>query len=275
MKVSIIVAVYKDVEALKLIVQALHHQTYKNFELVIAEDGNDPKMLQYIEKIKGIEVKHTTQEDTGIRKNRSTNNGVIASDGDYIIFIDGDCVPYSTFVDAHVKLSEPKTVLSGRRVNLGPYYSEKIRAGIITSLQLERNYLRWYRTIAKDAVERHTESGFYFRPDGFFYKTLFRYLKSTVALIGCNFSCFRKDILNINGFDESYGETSVGDDTDIDWRFQASGCKIKSVKNVANMFHLYHSRGFRETIENTVELQKMNERKYSDLWVAEKGLDTH
>ncbi|ART82336.1 glycosyl transferase family 2 [Oceanisphaera profunda] len=275
MKVSIIVSVYKDVGALNLIVQALHSQTYKNFELVIAEDGNDPAMLQYIEGIEGLEVKHTTQEDKGIRKNRSTNNGIIASDGDYLIFIDGDCIPYSTFVDAHVKLSETKTVLSGRRVNLGPDYSEKIRSKKITSLQLEKNYLRWYRSILKDAVERHTESGFYFRPEGFFYKLIFRHFKNTVAIIGCNFSCFRSDILNINGFDENYGETSVGDDTDIDWRLQASGCNIKSAKNVANMFHLYHSRGFRDTIKNSVELKKMNERKDNNQWVAEKGLDTH
>ena len=36
MLVSIIVAVYKDIEALELIMKSLEYQTYTNFELVIA-----------------------------------------------------------------------------------------------------------------------------------------------------------------------------------------------------------------------------------------------
>ena len=39
MKVSVIIAVYKDVEALELIIESLKNQTYKNFEVIIAEDG--------------------------------------------------------------------------------------------------------------------------------------------------------------------------------------------------------------------------------------------
>ena len=39
MLVSVIVAVYKDIEALELIMKSLNYQTYRNFELVVAEDG--------------------------------------------------------------------------------------------------------------------------------------------------------------------------------------------------------------------------------------------
>ncbi|MFY9082810.1 glycosyltransferase, partial [Aliarcobacter butzleri] len=40
MKISLIIAVYKDVESLELIIESLRNQTYKNFEVIIAEDGN-------------------------------------------------------------------------------------------------------------------------------------------------------------------------------------------------------------------------------------------
>jgi glycosyltransferase involved in cell wall biosynthesis len=52
MKVSIVIAVYKDIEALKLIVDTLRYQTYKSFEVVIAEDGQDENIKIYINSIR-------------------------------------------------------------------------------------------------------------------------------------------------------------------------------------------------------------------------------
>ena len=56
MKVSVIIAVYKDVEALELIIESLKNQTYKNFEVVIAEDGQDEKMQAFIKSIKDLDI---------------------------------------------------------------------------------------------------------------------------------------------------------------------------------------------------------------------------
>jgi glycosyltransferase involved in cell wall biosynthesis len=140
MRVSVIVAVYKDVEALRLIIEALKGQTYKNFEVVVAEDGENEAMGAYVKSIEGLEVKHTTQEDLGVRKARSQNNAVLASDGEYLIFIDGDCVPYSTFVEGHVALAEKKKVLSGRRVNLPKKLSEMVKNKKVLSIDIEKNH---------------------------------------------------------------------------------------------------------------------------------------
>ncbi|MDH5396334.1 MAG: glycosyltransferase, partial [Gammaproteobacteria bacterium] len=46
-RASIIVAVYKDIEALDLIIHALKKQTYRNFEVVIVEDNNADSMKNY------------------------------------------------------------------------------------------------------------------------------------------------------------------------------------------------------------------------------------
>ena len=179
MKVSVIIAVYKDVEALELIIESLKNQTYKNFEVVIAEDGQDEKMQAFIKSIKNLDIKHTTQEDIGVRKSKSQNNGIKISSGEYLIFIDGDCILYSDFIEKHLKLSSPLNIISGRRVNLGPKYSFFLRNKNITSLWLEKNFTKKYFDISKDAKEeKHTEEGFKIKPFSFLHKILhlFHYL---------------------------------------------------------------------------------------------------
>lgn len=275
MKVSLIVAVYKDIEALDLIVQALKTQTYKNFEFIIAEDNNSQEMKEYISTIEGVEVKHTSQEDDGIRKMRSLNNAIIASEGEYLIFIDGDCIPYSTFIEAHVKLSEDGYIVSGRRCNLGPKYAKMLRTKQTTPLELEKSFLWRFPLIAKDAIERHAEAGFYFSADGFIYNSFLKERGGSTNLLGCNYSCFKKDMLAINGYDEGYGQSAVGDDTDLQWRFKSLGLRIKSAKNVANIFHLYHERGFRKDIPSENELEKMKKNRLDNIFVCKEGLTTH
>ena len=81
-------------------------------------------------------------------------------------------------------------------------------------------------------------------------------------------------MIKINGYDESYGETAVGDDTDLQWRFKAIGMQFKSVKFIANVFHIYHSRSFR-TIDPTEALNLMQYNKENNLFIAKKGILEH
>ena len=278
MKVSLIVAVYKDIEALSLIVKALEKQTYTNFELVVAEDGECQELKILIKELHRtckFDILHTTQEDIGIQKMRSLNNAIMVATGEYLIFIDGDCIPYSTFIDGHVYLASKKHIVSGRRCNLGPKYSEKLRNDYISSYQLERSFVIKFPFIAFDSNERHTEAGFYFNPRGYIYSEIVKKKKSSTNLLGCNYSCFKNDILAINGYDEGYGQTAIGDDTDMQWRFISSGMNIISAKNVANVFHLYHTRTFRDTISIDDEWRLFLENKAKNKYICKYGLNTH
>ena len=49
---------------------------------------------------------------------------------------------------------------------------------------------------------------------------------------------------SINGFDEEYKNPSVGEDVDINWRFRADGTEVISCRNIANVYHLWHKKGF-------------------------------
>ena len=274
MRISLIIAVYKDIEALNLIIEALKKQDYPDLEVIVAEDNNDIKMAEYVSSITDLDVKHTTQEDLGIRKARSQNNAIIKSTGEYLIFIDGDCIPYTKFITAHSKLAERGYVLSGRRVNLGPETSKKIRQNIISTSDLEHNYLFKSINLLRDD-STHTAQGIYFDPDSWFYKnTIAKRKKSNLNILGCNFSCYKSDLIAIDGFDESYGETAVPDDTDLQWRLEASGLELKTCKLAANQFHLHHSR-HHQVSDVSGMLEKMHKRKHAGNYIAEIGLKSH
>ena len=270
MKVSIIVAVYKDVEALRLIVLALQTQTCKNFELIVAEDGESQEMRDFIASVKDLDIKHTTQADRGVRKARSQNNAVLASSGEYLIFIDGDCIPYKNFIEGHLLLAQKDRVLTGRRFNIPQEMVKKINNGFLNIKDIEENLWKYFYLIFNKSVR--FRQGIYINPSSFLYRIINK-REITATILGCNFSCFREDMITLNGFDESYGETAIPDDIDLEWRFKAKGLHLKSCKNVANMFHLDHT--IHDRGDATVFLALMNERKKIGKFRCELGLNTH
>ena len=277
LRISLIAAFYKDINALELIINSLRKQDYDNFELIVAEDNNDPTIEAYLQTITDIDILHTRQDDIGIRKSRSQNNAIIKSTGDYLIFIDADCIPYRTFISAHAKLAEKGCVLSGRRVNTGPNFSSLIRNRKFKPSTLERFFIAGIPMLLLDGAS-HISQGLYFDPDAYVYKNIIsRRAKTNTNILGCNFSCFKNDILAIDGFDESYGQLALPDDTDIQWRFQAYGLRLKSCKMAANMFHLHHKIKTVEIDPEEAALmnRKMNEKKSRGEYKASIGISSH
>ncbi len=272
MKVSIIIAVYKDIESLDLMIRALKKQTYKNFEVIVAEDNNAIEMKDYISSIKDLDVKHTFQEDMGVRKSRSQNNGIVKASGEYLIFLDGDIIPYSTFVQGHVDLASKDRVLAGRRVNLNANLSKKFRNKILSSYTLEKFYFLLGFNLIFDRNARF-EQGVHVNAKSFIYNKFMVNRKRNTSLIGCNFSCYKEVMTEINGFDESYGESSLPDDMDLDWRFRAYGLKLYSCKNVANTFHLFHKKQDNPT--SPEQWDRYNTNKKNKKYICEQGLNTH
>lgn len=259
LKVSIIVPTYKDIVALKLILDALQYQTYTNFEIIIAEDNDSNEVDNFLKNYQSkYPIKHFTHEDYGNRKAIIINKVLPYAHGDYIIFIDGDVIPYSTFIESHVLLSEFKVILCGRRVNLGDKVSRDLRDSKISAFELEKTFFRKYNYLHNDNI-RHYEQGIRFSPNSFFYKFLNKQNKK-LHILGSNFSCFKEDIFNINGFDEDIVGGSK-DDVDLEWRFIMSGCKLKSCQYCANLFHLNHSRTSRINEEQIAKEQMQVNQK--------------
>lgn len=236
MKVSVIISIYKDIESLALILDSLSHQTYKNaFEIIVAEDGESKEVKNFIDSLSYNNLIHTTQKDLGWQKNKSLNNAINHSSGELLIFLDGDCVPYGNLVEHYVNRAEEKTVLCGRRVELGELYSKKLRNNTLQLSKLEKNYFWHYFQMMKDKT-RHYEEGIVL--NAFLHKL--KYKNKVSHILGCNFALNKKDILEINGFNEDYTAASVGEDTDIEYRLTLNGCSMKPTRNLTNIVHLHH-----------------------------------
>jgi cellulose synthase/poly-beta-1,6-N-acetylglucosamine synthase-like glycosyltransferase len=242
MFVSVIIPTYKDIQALELILDALNLQTYKNFEVVIAEDDESAEVKELVKRyVAEYEIKHFSHEDKGWRKGKALNGAIMLATGDYLVFFDGDCLPYSTFIESHVVLSDKNKVLCGRRVNTGDQMTKQLRCGEITVNEIENNFFSFWKKFKKDKA-RHIEQGLYLFPNNFFYRSIIKILDKKKRLVGCNFSVHKSAMLKINGFDESYPTGDVADDVDVEWRLNAIGVENKSCKYAANLIHLNHVR---------------------------------
>lgn len=237
---SLIISFYNNVEYLKLIVAGLERQSFRDFEIIIADDGSNQESVDKVEQLSlklSFPFKHVWQEDKRFRKNKILNKAVQAASSDYLIFIDGDCVPHSLFIKEHYEHKQQGTCYTGRRVNLSPK---------ITSLLSEENIRNGYlenRTFALviDGLfgkSYDVEKGFY--TNNRIIRNILN--KKKRGILGCNFSLYKSDLLKINGFDERYESPSVGEDSDIQYRLELIGIKINSLKYMAVQYHLYHKR---------------------------------
>ncbi|WP_267875254.1 glycosyltransferase [Massilia sp. Dwa41.01b] len=75
-----------------------------------------------------VPLRHVWQPDDGFRLAESRNNGILAATGDYIITLDGDCVPQRDFIAAHRKLAEPGYMVTGSRILLSQAFSARVLA---------------------------------------------------------------------------------------------------------------------------------------------------
>jgi len=86
-KVSIIIPTYNREEFIKGTIDSVLNQTYKDFEIIVVDDGSTDNTKSYLEKynskIKLIEQKNSERAV-------ARNNGVKHSSGEYIAFVDSD-----------------------------------------------------------------------------------------------------------------------------------------------------------------------------------------
>ena len=238
-KASLIISFYNNIAFLKFIVAGLERQTFKDFEIIIADDGSNQESIERIEQLSlgtSFSIKHIWQEDKNFRKNKILNKAIQVASSDYLIFIDGDCVPHPYFVQEHFAHKQIGVCYTGRRVNLSPDFTSRLSESNIRNGYFESHNF----SLIKDGLfgkSYDVEKGFY-TTSPFMRKFLNRKKR---GILGSNFSIHKSDILKINGFDERYEGPSVGEDSDIQYRLELIGIKIKSLKYIAIQYHLYHN----------------------------------
>lgn len=253
MEISLIISVYKNTLFLKAVLENLRYQTVKPDEVIVSEDGDSPEMREFLDSYEsgGLNIIHLTQADNGWRKNEALNRAIVTASGDYLIFIDGDCVLHTHFIQNHVRLADPKNILAGKRVKLGPLFSNELQRTPVPRFQ--QALLGRIRQLRSDGSQ-FVEEALYV-PLNPVSNAIIRMLGIS-SIKGCNFSCFKEAMLAINGFDEDYVRPAVGEDIDLVWRFKGLGYRIMSVKHFAVQYHLYHLESWSSQEENRMLLHQ-------------------
>jgi glycosyltransferase involved in cell wall biosynthesis len=234
--ISILLATYNWPQALKLCLESLATQTDKNFEIIIADDGSSESTKQLIESIKDSHpaaINHLWQEDQGFRKTKILNQAIAAAHGDYLIFLDGDCIVQPDFVARHRALAQKGYLLTGSRILL----NESLTQELLT-------WTNWsFVRFTENLIGKRLSGGINkYWPlkiklgDGSwrdYKKFVWRRIK------GCNMACWKADAEAINGFDETM--TGWGhEDADFIFRLQHHGIQRKSGSWSTEVLHLFH-----------------------------------
>lgn len=238
-KATVIISVYNKFDFFERVLAGFEKQSIKDFEVILADDGSHEQTVDAIRRYQQqapIKLRHIWHEDKGFRKTRIMNKAVIAAAADYLIFVDGDCIPHPRFVEEHLAHAAPGIVACGRRANLSQKLSDWLTAEKIRGGALEKTFSLKLLADSITGNSRDAEKAIYIRNSPL--KPLFP--QKFRGLLGCNFSLYKKDLLDINGFDERYEAPAAGEDTDPEYRLGWAGKKFISVKNYAIQYHLYH-----------------------------------
>ena len=264
-RASVIISVYKDTEALHSMLYALDRQTEKGFEIIVTEDCESEEMAGFLaEYKKRPNFYHLTQADDGWRKTLAENRAIASARADYLLFLDGDCIPDKNFVALHLANAEPGKFLTGRRVYLGPVFSRWLRKWpkLVKIIENRWIFLLLLIPMHLDKV-RSYEVGLSSR--------FMHWLrgKKPVGIVGCNFSCYKKDMLAINGYNEDLPGVGA-EDSDLQWRFEGLGMSTKAVKFLIPVYHLYHEH---KRHDYDVNLTIINENRKVNAFVCKNGIN--
>ena len=233
--VSIIVSTYNRPKALATVLNGLAVQTEMDFEIVVADDGSASATADVIEGYQrrlAAPLRHVWQEDRGFRAAAARNRAVSQAQGDYLIFLDGDCIPRRHFIAAHRQLAEPGWLVAGNRVLLSEALTRQV-------LQQEWpvddwSWRLWWPRWRRGEINRLFP--LLALPDGCWRKLKpYRWRGART----CNLGVWRQDFERVNGFDEGY-QGWGHEDADLTVRLIRAGVRRKSGQFATAVLHLWH-----------------------------------
>lgn len=255
--ISVIVTTYNREDALAANLRSLSGQTDKDFEVIVADDGSGPKTAALVAAAKasaGHRVEHVWHEDKGFRAGEIRNRAVLAARGDYIVFLDGDCLARPGFIAAHRHLAAKGKFVAGNRILLSRELTERVlREG-------ERpetwGVFRWISERLRGGVNRL--SALLTLPLG---PARDAQAKEWRGVRSANLAIWRDDLITVDGYDADYAGWGK-EDSDIVVRLLRAGIARKDGRFATGVVHLWHQEADRSALPE-------NERKLAEILEGE------
>lgn len=268
MHVSVIVTTYNRPDALAAVLRGLFAQADRGFELLIADDGSRDDTRALVERLARrapVAVHHVWQEDRGFRAGAARNRAAAQAAGEYLIFLDGDCVPRPDFVARHRRLAEPGWMVAGNRILLSESFTREVLAAG-TPIH-DWTLAQWRRAKARGAINRTLPLRTL--PLGPLRKLGRRRWQRVRT---CNLGLWAEDFAAVNGFDEAF-EGWGFEDSDLAVRLINHGVGRKEGAFATGVLHLWHRENDRA--REGKNWQRLQQRIRDGATRAERGLDRY
>ncbi len=212
--VSVIIPTLNRPECLAVVLQGLFHQTYKNFEIIVVNQGEFPLPLK--SRLVQMSPRHLHWiDDDRQGLARARNIGIRCATGEIVIGLEDDLIICCrTFVQNHAEA-----------------YREPLVGGT-TGNVIEAKHKNYRGRVG----EIHPLLGV---PMGQGYGTTRQYVQT---IKGGNMSFRRKLLLDVGGFDERFGQPAIYEDTDISLKVRRLGYKLLFLPGAA-VVHLSAPNG--------------------------------
>lgn len=80
------------------------------------------------------------------------NKSIAAAKGEYVIFLDGDCIPQISFINRHQELAEAGYFVAGNRILLSQKFTKQILKNSISVY--EWTMWQWFLAFCVEKVNR-------------------------------------------------------------------------------------------------------------------------
>jgi len=235
MTCSLVITTYNWKEALELVLLSVLKQTVLPDEIIVADDGSRNDTKELVDNFKNtnkLKIIHSWQKDSGFRASASRNKAIAKASSEYIVLIDGDMILHKDFIKDHLNFASKNHFVQGSRVLLTKEKTENIFENKIYEFSF-------------------FDSGLQNRKNRIKFKILTNlFSKSTKNLRGiktCNMAFFKKDCLQVNGFNEDF----VGwgrEDSEFAVRLINNNILRKNIKFSAIAYHIFHEENSREML---------------------------
>jgi glycosyltransferase involved in cell wall biosynthesis len=260
---SLIVSTYNRPDALLLCLESVFRQKHLPNEIVIADDGSREETRQLIESLKSkspVPVVHVWQPDDGYQLARIRNRAFAAASFDYIIQVDGDLVLDPHFVYDHLSMCRPGTFISGSRTMIDETLTQQLLRHEVSAENItrQRKHLDKRHNSVRSAFLRRASYLFQRNPANYKY------------VLGCNMAFWKKDLLAVNGYNETFKGWGK-EDNELAVRLQNAGIKLRFIKFGAVVFHLHHKVADLSAVPSNEE--KLLQTIANKITVAPSGMD--
>lgn len=233
--ISVIVTTYERADALDAVLRSLAGQSDRRFEVVIADDGSGPPTAALVEAWQGrlgAPLARVWHEHRDFRAGEIRNRAILKSQGDYCVFLDGDCLARPDFIATHRALAEEGWFVTGNRGLLSPALTAMV---LREGLTPEQWGLRaWIGQRRADGINRL--SPVLRLPLGPLRKLRPRAWEGARS---CNLAVWRADLDCVDGFDAAFSGWGK-EDSDLLVRLLHAGVRRKDGGFATGVLHLWH-----------------------------------